>query len=151
MKMSWSSQQQRRLGMEKGILEKKLKNVSWFNAISRGNTRVEWRVNTNNGKGYTLRVYIPKDFPDECPIMVVSSPSSPLTRKDGSLLNGSSGKQHTLAAHDGLTQICHFNSSQWMSQNTLYQILMKGRLWLEAYEIHLQTGEDLEKYLPHMQ
>ena len=65
--------------------------------------------------------------------MVVSSFSSPLKRKDGSLLNGTSGEQHTLAAHDGLTQICHFNSSQWMSQNTLYQILMKGRLWLEAY------------------
>lgn len=65
--MSWSSQQQRRLGMEKGILEKKLKNVSWFNPTSRGNTRVEWRVNTNNRKGYTLRVYIPKDFPDQCP------------------------------------------------------------------------------------
>ena len=77
--------------------------------------------------------------------------SSPFKRKDGSLLNGTSGEQHTLAAHDGLTEICHFNSSQWMSQNTLYQILMKGRLWLEAYEIHLQTGEDLEKYLPHMQ
>ena len=151
MKMSWSSQQQRRLGMEKGILEKKLNNVSWFNATSRGNTRVEWRVNTNNGKGYTLRVYIPKDFPDECPIMVVSSPSSPLKGKDGSLLNCSSGKQHTLSAHDGLTQICHFNSSKWMSENTLLQILMKGRLWLEAYEIHLETGEDLEKYLPHMQ
>ena len=108
--MSWSSQQQRRLGMEKGILEKKLKNVSWFNPTSKGNTRVEWRVNTNNGKGYTLRVYIPNDFPDQCPIMVVSSPSSPLKRKNGSLLNSSSGAQHTLGTHDGLTQICHFNS-----------------------------------------
>ena len=27
---------------------------------------------------------------------------------------------------------------------------MKGRIWLEAYEIHLRTGEDLEKYLAHM-
>ena len=93
--MSWSSQQQRRLGMEKGILEKKLKNVSWFNPTSKSNTRVEWRVNTNNGKGYTLRVYIPNDFADKCPIMVVSSPSSPLKRKNGSLLNSSSGAQHT--------------------------------------------------------
>ena len=125
--MSWSSQQQRRLGMEKGILEKKLKNVSWFNPTSKGNTRVEWRANTNNGKGYTLRVYIPNDFPDQCLIMVVSSPSSPLKRKNGSFLNSSSGAQNTLSAYDGLTQMCHFNSGQWMSQNTLYQILMKGR------------------------
>ena len=89
--MSWSSQQQRRLGMEKGILEKKLKNMPWFNPTSKGNIRVEWWVNTNNGKGYTLRVYIPNDFPDQCLIMVVSSPSSPLKRKNGSFLNSSSG------------------------------------------------------------
>ena len=39
---------------------------------------------------------------------------------------------------------------KWSNDNSLYQVLMKGRIWLEAYEIHLRTGEDLEKYLAHM-
>ena len=149
--MSWSSQQQARLGLEKDILDTKLKNVNWINPRSAGNTRVEWRVNTNDGNPYTLRVYLANDFPSGCPILVVSSPSSPLRKKDGSLLNSMSGSDHVLSAHDGLTQICHFNSSKWTSENTIYQVLMKGRIWLEAYEIHLRTGEHLEKYLAHMQ
>lgn len=146
--MSWTSQQQSRLAHEKDILDGKLKNVSWFNPTSAGNTRVEWRVNTNNGKSYTLRIYIPRNFPNECPILVVSSPSTPLRRKDGNPVAG--GKDHVYGTHDGLTEICHFVKGKWKTDNTLYQVLMKGRIWLEAFEIHLRTGEDLEKYLAHM-
>ena len=150
-KMSWSSQQRARLGLEKDVLDTKLKNVQWINPTSAGNTRVEWRVNTNNGKSYMLRVYLASDFPNSCPILVVSSPSFPLRKKGGSLLINASGKDHVLSAHDGLTQICHFTTDKWTSENTIYQVLMKGRIWLEAYEIHLRTGEFLEKYLEHMQ
>ena len=151
LKMSWSSQQQRRLGMEKGILESKLNNVTWYNPTSAGKTRVEWRVNTNNDNSYTLRVYITGNFPNEYPILVVSSPSSPLPKSDSSLLDSVSVTDHTYGAYDGLTQICHFHTGKWTSENTLYQVFMKGRIWLEAYEIHRRTGQDLEKYLAHMQ
>ena len=149
--MSWSSQQQARLGLEKDVLDTKLKNVTWINPTLAGNTRVEWRVNTNNGKSYTLRVYLACDFPNSYPILVVSSPSSPLPKNDRSLLDSTSGRDHVYDEHDGLTQICHFVKGKWTSENTIYQVLMKGRIWLEAYEIHLRTGEDLEKYLAHMQ
>lgn len=149
--MSWSSQQRSRLGLEKDVLETKLNNVTWINPTSAGNTRVEWRDNTNNGNSYTLRVYLASDFPNSCPILVVSSPSSPLKEKYGTLLDSTSGSDHVYEAHDGLTQICHFIKDKWTSENTIYQVLMKGRIWLEAYEIHLRTGEDLDKYLAHMQ
>jgi hypothetical protein len=33
---------------------------------------------------------------------------------------------------------------------SLYKILMKARLWLEAYEQHLRRGEPIDKYLSHM-
>ena len=125
--------------------------MEWINPTSAGNTRVEWRVNTNNGNSYTLRVYISTDYPNGCPKLVVSSPSSPLRKKDGSQLISGSSKDHIYSSYDGLTQICHFNTSKWTSENTIYQVLMKGRIWLEAYEIHLRTGEYLEKYLAHMQ
>ncbi len=149
--MSWSSQQQKRLGLEKDILDSKLKNVSWINPTSAGNTRVEWKVNTNNDNSYTLRVYLACDFPNKCPNLVVSSPSSHLRKRDGSRLDSMSGSDHVYGSIDGLTEICHFNKSKWTSENTIYQVLMKGRIWLEAYEIHRRTGENLEKYLAHMQ
>lgn len=151
VKMGWSLQQQARLGLEKDVLDTKLKNVTWINPTSAGDTRVEWRVNTNNGNSYTLRVYLASDFPNSCPVLVVSSPSSPLRKKDGSLLNSDDGRDHVYSAHDGLTKICHFIPDKWTSENTIYQVLMKGRIWLEAYEIHLRTGEYLDKYLAHMQ
>ena len=148
--MSWSEAQQKRLSIEKSLLDKKFHcNVTWINPTSAGNTRVEWKVNTNNGKAYTLRVYIPKGYPNDCPILVVSSPSHVLKRKDGTCLDSLSGSDHIYSAHDGFTEICHHDKSRWTGINTLDQVLMKGRLWLEAYEIHLRTGEGLDTYLAH--
>ena len=139
-----------RLGVEKDILDSELNHVTWFNPTSAGNTRVEWQVNTNNGRSYTLRIYIPGNFPNECPKLVVSrSPYGPsLKKRDGSDLSGVS--DHTYGDYDGFTQICHFNPSQWGNASTLYQVFMKGRMWLEAYEIHRSSGEDLDTYLPHI-
>lgn len=150
--MSWNSTQQMRLSVEKDILDSELNGVTWTNPILAGKTQVEWRVNTNNGMSYTLRVYIPGDFPNACPKLVVShSPRcSPLRKKNGFLLDKASGNDHTYPPYEGFTQICHFNPDQWSNVNTLCQILLKGRVWLEAYELHLNTGAALDTYLPHM-
>jgi len=147
--MSWSATQRQRLGFEKDLLEKYFRGrVSWIDPT--GNTRVEVRVTCTNDKQYTLRVYLPKDYPSSCPEMVVSSPSSCLRRRDGSALNGTSGEDHILGTKDGCTKICHFRSGLWKDNNTLYQVVMKGLIWLEAYEAHLRTGKSLSEYLTEM-
>lgn len=141
-----------RLSVEKGILDEEMSNASWDNPASAGNARVEWKVNTNNGRSYTLRIYIPKNFPNECPVLVVSrSPyGTPLRARNGSVMDKASRENHTYGAYDGFTRICHFKDSLWSNDNTLSQVFMKGRLWLEAYEYHLQNGANLDAYLPHM-
>ena len=147
--MPWSPTQRQRLGFEKDLLEKYFRNrVSWINPTA--NTRVEVRVTCTNDKQYTLRVYLPSDYPNSCPQMVVSSPSSCLRRQNGSLLNESSGADHTYGTRDGLTVICHFRPNLWRDDNTLYQVIMKGLIWLEAYEAHLRTGSPLSRYLQEM-
>ena len=103
-----------------------------------------------NDKQYTLRVYLPSDYPSSCPEMIVSYPSSCLRRRDGSLMSGMSGADHILGLRDGCTKICHFDSSLWKDDNTLYQVVMKGLIWLEAYEAHLRTGHSLNRYLQEM-
>ncbi|CAH3029843.1 unnamed protein product, partial [Porites evermanni] len=144
--MPWSATQQKRLGFEKNLLEKYFRNiVTWIDPT--GNTRVEVRVTCTNDKQYTLRVYLPSDYPSSCPEMIVSYPSSCLRRRDGSLMSGMSGADHILGIRDGCTKICHFDSSLWKDDNTLYQIVMKGLIWLEAYEAHLRTGHSLNRYL----
>ena len=144
----WSSSQRRRLALDKSILEKFFAGkVNWINQTSAGNTKVEVRMTTSNNKYYTLRVYVPRDYPNACPSMSVSSHGR-LTRRDGSALYGFD--DHTLGTLDGSTQICHFRQELWTAENTLYQVFMKGLLWLEAYEGHLRTGKSLGVYLREM-
>ena len=52
-----------------------------------------------------------------------------------------------LPSEDSYTQICPFLPRSWKGDKTLYDINMKGRTWLEAYEIHLKTGDSLDRYL----
>ena len=71
--MPWSPKQQQRLALEKDLLEKYFgSKVSWIDPT--GNTKVEVRVICSNDKRYTLRVYVPSDYPNSCPQMIVSSP-----------------------------------------------------------------------------
>ena len=145
----WSSLQRRRLALDKSILEKFFAGkVNWINQTSAGNTKVEVQMTTSNNKYYTLRVYVPKDYPNACPTMVVSS-HGPLRKRNGDTF-GCCGYDHTLGTQDGSTVICHFRPSLWTAENTLYQVFMKGLLWLEAYEGHLRTGKSLSVYLKEM-
>jgi hypothetical protein len=32
----------------------------------------------------------------------------------------------------------------------MYQVFMKNRIWLEAYELHLPTGKSMENFLREM-
>lgn len=120
-----------------------------------GSTIVEARATCTNSKEYTLRVYLPSDFPNSCPDMVVKPPSSTwfsyyLRKKDGSKMDDTSGSDHTLEGRDGYTKICHFRSCLWKSDYTIYQVIMKGLIWLEAYEAHLRTGRPLGSFLKEM-
>lgn len=147
--MPWSPNQRQRLGLEKHLLEKYFgSKVSWIDPT--GETKVEVKVICSNDKRYTLRAYLPTDYPNSCPQMIVSSPSSSLRTRDGSVLDSVSTEYHVLSSKHGCTQICHFRSDLWRSENTLYQVVMKGMIWLEAYEAHLRTGQKMDKFLQEM-
>ena len=113
----------------------------------RNETHVEVKVTCTNDKNYVLRVYITPDFPNSCPPMVVISPSGILRRKNGSMLLVASRQDHVLSSKDGYTQICHFRSNLWMGEITLSQVIKRGLVWLEAYELHLRTGDPLDRFL----
>ena len=146
--MPWSATQRQRLAFEKSLLEKYFSNrVTWIDPT--GDTKVEVRVTCSNDKQYTLRVYLPQDFPNSVPPMIVKTPwMTTLKKRDGRELHGVA--DHTYGTRDGCTQICHFKPGLWKDNNTLYQVIMKGLIWLEAYEAHLRTGATLNRYLAEM-
>ena len=147
--MGWTPAQQQRLRQELVILSRFFPSMTWFNPTVPGATYLEGPLSTNSGGWYQLRVYVPEQFPAICPEMIVARPA-PLHSRRGAALTNPSGAMHTLGTRDGGTKICHYHPSRWVPENTLYKVLLKGRIWLEAYEGHLSSGRDIEYYLKHM-
>ena len=142
----WSRSQIYRLNIERDLLQKYFPDrISWI--CPGGSTKVELKVDTNNNKKYVLRIDVPGDFPNSCPKLTIMSPKN-LRLKNGQPLPENSSAFHTLGAEDGCISICHFYPLHWNAQDTLYEVFMKGRFWLEAYEAHLNTGEPINVYLP---
>ena len=123
--------------------------MKWHNPMTPGSTYVEGPLTTNAGRSYQIRVYVPEQFPAICPSMIVSYPA-PLRNRRGNVMTDASASMHTLGVRDGGTLICHYHPARWVPENTLYKVLLKGRIWLEAYEGHLSTGNDIDFYLNHM-
>jgi len=90
--MPWSAAQQNRLAAEKSLLESYFRNrVTWIDPGHE--TKVEVRVTCSNNKQYTLRMYLPSDFPNSCPHLVVKT-SSKLRARNGFLLEEYPGDNH---------------------------------------------------------
>ncbi|MFM6152808.1 MAG: hypothetical protein ACKO3K_14175 [Cuspidothrix sp.] len=148
--MSWNQLQRQRLALEKEILYTYFPKFSWINPIDSNNTRIEGEVKTNVGNVYKLRVYVPSDFPNSLPDMVVIYPY-PLKGYQGQDMkqHETSGSMHTLTPRDGYVKICHYRD--WLPNITLYKVVLKGRIWLEALEAHKRTGQPIDAFLSHMQ
>ena len=142
--MGWSAAQRTRLAVEKSILEKYFPgHVTWIDP--QGNTKVEVAMTTNDGNSYRLRIYLPPDFPNSLPDMVVAYSQESMPDWDASSDTHTWGKDKY-----GLLQICHYRSSQWTSKSSLYEVFMKGRLWLETYEGWRRTRMPMNYFLGEM-
>ena len=140
--MPWTEAQKCRLAAEKSMLEHYFPGaVKWIDPTE--DTKVEVTLHTNNDNKYTLRVYI-ENFPNALPDMVVISSPAPMPDW------GSSAVTHTFDKRDGCLKICHCHRGNWTDRFSLYEVVMKGRIWLEAYEGHLRTGEPMNYFLKQM-
>ena len=147
--MTWSQVQQKRLQTEKRILKKYFPTFKWLNPTDPDNTQVEGNIRSNAKNIYRLRIYIPSDYPNSRPEMVIISPN-PVKGYLGKDLKeyGASRKMHILSPKDEYVQICHYKD--WLPNLTIYLVVLKGRIWLEALEAHTRTGKSLDKFLSHM-
>lgn len=109
------------------------------------------RMRSNTGREYVVWLAL-KEFPNEAPGLYLISPEQ-LRDHDGNLLSqiGTSSTMHLLDPSPyGHPQICHYNGQFWHPNVSLYKIIMKARLWIEAYEQHLRHGKPIDNYLSHM-
>jgi hypothetical protein len=135
-----------RLKKEYTILQTKLKENTFrfldFNTVK---PNLVVGQQTNSGQVYTIKIDL-SDFPNSIPDAFITNPK-PLRTCTGEVMLGASHTMHTLVGVDGCTKVCHYGPQHWSSNVSLYKVVIKIRVWLEAYETHLKTGEPLSNYL----
>ncbi|MES2644201.1 MAG: hypothetical protein V4850_32245 [Myxococcota bacterium] len=129
--------------VERKILDKYFPGFTIDASSARGTLR------SNSGTAYAVRIDL-TGFPHRLPQAYITWPR--LLMHNGvplSAINGSS-TMHVLAADAaGNPQVCHWRREHWLPEYTVYQVVMKVRIWLEAWERHAATGDSLDRFLPH--
>ncbi|MDM8008455.1 MAG: hypothetical protein QUV05_20140 [Phycisphaerae bacterium] len=113
----------------------------------KGETYIAGQARSAGGRKYDVRLCLPPDYPHESPGLHIVRPET-LRMYGGGTINslGFSGAFHTLGnGPNGCVTVCH--TPNWDASLTWVKVLRKLSLWLEAYELHLKTGEEIARYL----
>lgn len=113
-----------------------------------------WGIhNTNSGKQYEIRSPIPTGYPYDRPPVYINKPNPLPSYKIGVSINNYSMSHymHTLLkGPNGEVQICHWRDARWHSGITLNKVMLNVVIWLEAYEQHLSTGQNICDFVSTM-
>ncbi|XP_028400697.1 uncharacterized protein LOC114523852 [Dendronephthya gigantea] len=123
------------------------RNIPWACSERSEGITLELDVNTLRRNQYTLRLFIPEDFPDSTPKLAVVKPAV-LKQRDGTSVPSNALQFQTLGRfrtqeHQETFQAIFVPYPPTTSEPGVYiqYIFMKGVEWLSAYEEHLITGE----------
>lgn len=99
------------------------------------------------GIWYRLRVEVSDTYPDEKPKVYVEQPV-PLAAYWSGRTISEFAPSHNYHVHStssqGEIQICHFSDGSWDATKSIHLVVLKAKLWLEAYaEHHLKTGQPI--------
>ena len=149
----WTKSQIDRLTLERALLGNAgLTQFDLYYTADRNAYDVFGTTMTTAGNKYQLWIPIPSGFPDARPALYVVEPR-PLLDAFGRPISarGVSHEMHTLTpSANGMVQICHWRDPRWHGAITLDKVLMKGLVWLAAYEQHLTTGEPICRFVTTM-
>lgn len=135
-----------RLNLEKQVLASKLpSNAYVFKDMDTPHPKLLMAARTNRGNIYTIKIEL-DNYPNSMPEVYVTKM---LKDKDGNNLDSASASMHCWGAKDNCTHICHGWRDGWSNMNSLFKVYVKSRLWLEMYDLHLQTGNSIDYYLKH--
>lgn len=143
---TWTAEQQHRLAFEEHLLTREFPHFSFYDRPNAGQTSVRGEHTTSAHNTYRLYVWIKEAFPYEIPALYVTKPC-PLYGYRGKTIQswGTSSKMHVWAPDwDNYVKICHRRVENWTASDTIIGVLMKGLLWLEAFEAHCVTGQNID-------
>jgi ubiquitin-protein ligase len=135
-----------RLQHETAILNRYFPNRFRIEQVGRSKGLLDVGVKTQSGKVYRLNIRFKSDYPNSLPEVYIVYPLPMLTFL-GLPLDGPSHHMHTLQNDGPNIQLCHFKPENWNPNQSLYKVILKARIWLEAYEGHLRTGRPIDDFL----
>jgi hypothetical protein len=107
---------------------------------------IHQRLISQSGRFYLLQILLPPNYPNALPSVYVIQPKQ-LFSYSGESLNTNSYEFHTVYDPGGRTKLCYMVSSQFSPNVTIYHVILRCRLWVEAYESHLRSGQPLSYFL----
>ena len=142
--MVWDQFQVDRLNYEARVLKENHPRCEFEWKDDRGIVRIWHHV---DGSLYRLRLEIPGTYPDEKPKVYVEYPV-PLKSywPDRTIAQiGANHNYHILSTSSaGEVQICHFPDNVWDASKSIHLVVLKAKLWLEAYATHhLKTSQPI--------
>jgi hypothetical protein len=140
----WDSYQQERLGFENSMLLDNHPHCEVFIGDSYAEAKL-WHLVKD--MWYRLRIEISSSYPDEKPKVYVESPVPLRAYLTGKNIRdyAPSHNYHVLSTSSrGEVQICHFSADDWDATKSIHLVVLKAKLWLQAYgEHHLTTGRPI--------
>lgn len=146
---NWSADQKVRLAIEKQTLDEEgLSHFTFYDSADSSLTSVRGLHTSAAGSVYGLCLRLGMGFPHQMPSLYITSPS-PLYGYGMKTIQ-SYGTSHAMHVWEpdwnSYVKICHCKSEYWSASNTIVSVLMKGFLWLEAFEAHKRTGKTIDSY-----
>lgn len=144
----WTEDQRMRLVLEESLLAEEFPHFSFQDRTQAGLTTVRGTHTSSAGNSYNVCVWLKSGYPHIMPDLYITSPC-PLYGY-GSKTIQSFGTSHLMHVWEpdwnNYVKICHCKSDYWTASSNIVSVLMKGFLWLEAFEAHRRTGSNIDEY-----
>ena len=134
-----------RLLFETAILKRYFANRFLFSEVD-GEEVLLVGVKSQAGKIYQIKIELSELYPLEMPNAFIVYPKG-LKNFKGKRLPEFSHQMHILENDSKGVQICHFLPGNWNPNQSLYKVILKVKIWIEAYEGHLKNGKPINDYL----
>ncbi len=143
---TWSEIQRTRLSGEEQLLSGSIPGFSFQDRAKAEVTTIRGNYTTTHNKTYSLCVWLKENYPYEMPSLYITAPC-PLYGHNGKTIQNY-GTSHTMHVWtpdwNNYVKICHTKSEYWAASDTIVGIIMKGFLWLEAFDVHCKTGKSID-------
>jgi ubiquitin-protein ligase len=134
-----------RLLFETAILKRNFANRFLFTKEGRKDVLLVG-LKSQSGNVYQIKIELSEIYPIEMPTVFIVYPKG-LKNFNGKRLPAFNHEMHTLASDANKVQVCHFLPGNWNPMQSLYKVILKVKIWLEAYEFYLKTSKPISDYL----